>query len=84
MLVDTSEQIQAVFQERWLASTELPQDIDLYAFVLTPGLAHRLGPKPKRPAGAEGLYEIDILFSAVDLDLSSVDDNFPAIEGLAA
>ena len=31
MLVDTSEQIQAVFQERWIAATELPKDVDLYA-----------------------------------------------------
>jgi hypothetical protein len=77
MLVDTSEQIQAVFQEHWLASTELPKDVDLYAFVLTPGLAHRLEPTPKRHAVAEGLYEIDIVFSAVDLDhLSSVEDIF--------
>jgi hypothetical protein len=60
MLVDTSEQIQAVLQERWLASTELPNDIDLYAFVLTPGLAHRLGAARPRRAIGSGLYEIHL------------------------
>jgi hypothetical protein len=81
MLVDTSEQIQAVFQERWLASMELPKDIDLYAFVLTPGIAHRLGPTPNKRFVAEGLYEIDFLFSVVDLDhLSSVEDIFQRLK----
>lgn len=60
MLVDTSEQIQAVLQEQWLASTELPEDIDLYVFVLTPGLADRLGPsRPGRDIGW-GLHEIHL------------------------
>jgi hypothetical protein len=78
MLVDTSEQIQAVLQERWLASTELPKDVDLNAFVLTPGFAHRLGPTAKKRAMvAGGLYEIDILFSiAEEVDLSSVEEVF--------
>jgi len=77
MLVDTSEQIQAVFQERWIAATELPKDVELYAFVLTPGLAHRLGPTAKRHAVAEGLFEIDLpLFIAIDADLSSVEEIF--------
>jgi hypothetical protein len=81
ILVDTSDQIQAVFQERWLASTELPKDVDLYTFVLTPGFAHRLGPTPKKRAVAEGLFEIDILFSAVDSDhLSSVEDLFQRLK----
>jgi hypothetical protein len=81
MLVDTSDQIQAVFQERWLASTELPKDVDLYTFVLTPGFAHRLGPTPTKRTVAEGLYEIDILFSAVDSDhLSSVEDIFQRLK----
>ena len=77
MLVDTSEQIQAVLQERWLASTELPKDIELYAFVLTPGFAHRLGPTAKKRAMAAGLYEIDLSFSVADeMDLSSVEEVF--------
>lgn len=81
MVVDMSAQIQAVFQERWLASTELPRDIDLYAFVLTPGFAHRLGPTLKKRVVAEGLYEIDILFSAVDSDhLSSVEGIFQQLK----
>lgn len=81
ILVDTSDEIQAVFQERWLASTELPKDIDLYTFVLTPGFAHRLGPAPKKRSVAEDLFEIDILFSAVDSDhLSSVDDLFQRLK----
>ena len=81
ILVDTSDEIQAVFQERWLASTELPKDIDLYTFVLTPGFAHRLGPTPKKHAVAEDLFEIDILFSAVDSHhLSSVDDLFQRLK----
>jgi hypothetical protein len=60
MLVDTSEQIQAVLQEQWLASTELPKDIDLYVFVLTPGLAHRLGPSRPGRDISRGLYEIHL------------------------
>jgi hypothetical protein len=81
ILVDTSEQIQAVFHERWLASTELPKDIDLDVFVLTPGLAHRLGAAPKKQRVAEDLYEIDIFFSAVDSDhLSSVEDIFQRLK----
>jgi hypothetical protein len=59
---------------------ELPKDIDLYAFVLTPGIAHRLGPTPNKRFVAEGLYEIDLLFS-VDLDhLSSVEDIFQRLK----
>jgi hypothetical protein len=81
MLIDTSEQIQAIFQESWLASMELPKDIDLYAFVLTPGIAQRLGRRPNKRFVAEGLYEIDLLFSAVDLDhLSSVEDIFQRLK----
>lgn len=81
ILVDTSDQIQAVFQERWLASTELPRGIDLYAFVLTPGFAHRLAPTPKKRVVVEGLFEIDFLFSAVDSDhRSSVEDLFQRLK----
>jgi hypothetical protein len=58
MLVDASEQIQAVLRQDWFASTELPNDVDLYTFVLTPGLAKRLGPSRPRDAGDSGIMEI--------------------------
>lgn len=76
MLVDTSEQIQAVLQEHWLASTELPKDIDLYAFVLTPGLAHRLGPSQQGRDIGWGMYEIHLANPFVVEDDPSVEALF--------
>jgi hypothetical protein len=75
ILIDSSEQVQAVLQERWLASTELPRNIDLYAFVLTPGLASRLGAAtPGRVVGA-GVTEI--VLTEWDADhLRSLEDLF--------
>ena len=67
MLVDTSEQIQAIFQERWLAATELPKDVDLYAFVLTPGLAERVAPERPARRGGGGLFELDPKSLAIDV-----------------
>ena len=66
ILIDSSEQIQAVLQERWLASTELPQNIDVYAFVLTPGLASRLG--SSTPGRAVGAGVTEIVLSDWDAD----------------
>lgn len=66
MLFDTSEQVQAVLQERWLVSTELPKDVDLYAVALTPGFANRLGPtRTGRTVGA-GVVEIYLSHWNVD------------------
>lgn len=76
MLVDTADQIQAVLQEHWLASTELPKNIDLYAFVLTPGLAHLLGPsRPGRNIGW-GLCELHLSNPFVLEDDPSVETVF--------
>lgn len=75
ILIDTSEQVQAVLQERWLASTELPQDIDLYALVLTPGLASRLG--QSTPGRAVGAGVTEIVLSDWDANhLRSLEDLF--------
>jgi hypothetical protein len=75
ILIDSSEQVQAVLQERWLASTELPQNIDLYAFVLTPGLASRLG--PATPGRAVGAGVTEIVLTEWDADhLRSLEDLF--------
>jgi hypothetical protein len=75
ILIDSSEQVQAVLQERWLASTELPQNIDLYAFVLTPGLASRLG--PATPGRAIGAGVTEIVLTDWDADhLRSLEDLF--------
>jgi hypothetical protein len=76
MLIDTSEQIQAVFQERWLALTELPKDIDVYAFVLTPGLARRLGAARPRGLTGSGLYEIHLTDPFVVKDKPSFETIF--------
>jgi len=75
ILIDSSEQVQAVLHERWLASTELPQNIDLYAFVLTPGLASRLG--PATPGRAVGAGVTEIVLTDWDADhLRSLEDLF--------
>jgi hypothetical protein len=66
MLFDTSKQVQAVLQERWLASTELPKGVDLYAVVLTPGFANRLGPTRTGRTVAAGVVEIHLTHWDVD------------------
>jgi hypothetical protein len=76
MLIDTSEQIQAVLQERWLALTELPKGIDVYAFVLTPGLARRLGAARPKGLTGSGLYEIHLTDPFVVKDKPSFETIF--------
>jgi hypothetical protein len=82
MLFDTSEQVQAVLQERWLASTELPKGIDLSAVVLTPGFANRLGlTRTGRTVGAAGVVEIYLSHWDVD-HLKSFEELFHTLTRL--
>ena len=81
MLFDTSEQVQAVWQESWLAATELPKGVDLSAVVLTPGFANRLG--PTRTGRTVGAGVVEIYLSHWDVDhLKSFEELFHTLTKL--
>ncbi len=71
MLVDRSEHIQAVLQERLLVELRLPTNFTIWTFVFTPGLASRLGPWRTRRLVATGVHELELPSSmSIDTDTS--------------